>query len=226
MLLIIVGGGRVGEELIKFADRIGAEVRVIEKNSSRCAELSRKYPIKVYQGDGSEARILEAAGAREADVLIACTDDDEVNAKVASLAKKMFYVPHVIARTNSMLTPVDMFKDYADVVIRQGELLVEAIKKHIVGGNTELIYDKGEIAIVRVKPPADSPLIGAKLDKYYSTGELMVIKLERGLPKLLGKDDSIMYGGDYLIIGKRDTVLFLLSFALPSATRASESSGV
>lgn len=221
-----MGGGKVGEELVKFTSRMGMDVRVVEKSSKRCAELSGRYPIRVYQGDGSEARILEAAGAREADVLIACTDDDEVNAKVVALAKKTFYVPHVIARTNSLTTPIDVFKDYADVTIRQGELLVEAIKKHIMGGGVEIIYEKDDIVVARVKPPVDSPLIGARLEKHYSAGEVLVLKIERGSVKPLSGDDSIMYGEDYLIVGRKESVFFLVSFALPSTSRASESSGV
>ncbi len=226
MILVIVGGGRVGEELIKFAEGLNMDVRVIERKATRCAELSRKYTVRIYQGDAVESRILEAAGTGEADILIACTDDDKVNIAVSKLAKENFYVPFVVARTNSLMTPIDELSRYADAVVSQGEILAEALKRYLVGKTTDLLYDDRRIAIVRLDPPADSPLIGSNLGRYISAGELAIMEVSNGKLKPLDNKDTITYGKRYLIAGKRDTIFFLLSFTLPASLRSPESSGV
>ena len=56
--------------------------------------------MRAIRGDALVPPTLEAAGALQADVLVACTQSDEDNLVISLLAKKHFNIARVIARVN------------------------------------------------------------------------------------------------------------------------------
>lgn len=96
MRTVIVGGGRIGRFLAKELE----DFVIIERESIRAQNLSRELGYEhVILGDGTDMATLERAGARQADALLAITNHDRTNLKVALTAKGMG-VPRVIARCN------------------------------------------------------------------------------------------------------------------------------
>ena len=96
MRTVIVGGGRIGRFLAKDLD----DFVIIERERVRAENLSRELGDEhVILGDGTDMATLERAGARQADALLAITNQDRTNLKVALAAKGMG-VPRVIARCN------------------------------------------------------------------------------------------------------------------------------
>ena len=50
--------------------------------------------------DGTDAGILENAGIKKAQILLAVTDNDNINSMIAQIASKIYNVPNVYARFN------------------------------------------------------------------------------------------------------------------------------
>ncbi len=104
MNAVIVGGGKVGSHLAKTLAGRGAKVVVVEEDEARCDLISREMGeagVRLVHGDGDEPSVLDAAGARGADVVIAATGHDEDNLVVSLLGKREYQVPMTLARVNN-----------------------------------------------------------------------------------------------------------------------------
>ena len=95
MYLIIVGAGLVSQQLVAIATEQGHKVAVIEKQEKRAREIMQQFDVQVFHGDISQANILEEAGAKNADGIIATTKDDTVNL-MAMVLGKQYQVKHLI----------------------------------------------------------------------------------------------------------------------------------
>ena len=95
---IIVGCGRLGAKIANAMSDREENVLVIDKSESSNKRLSLDFGgINIY-GDGMDIATLKEAEIEKASVLIAVTDDDNINIMVAQMAKELFKVPRVIAR--------------------------------------------------------------------------------------------------------------------------------
>ncbi|MBS3786683.1 NAD-binding protein [Candidatus Bipolaricaulota bacterium] len=100
MRVIIAGLGDIGTQLAEdLTVREGFELVLVDQDEEKCESLSGEYDALVLHGDGTEPELLESAGARQADALIATTDSDALNMVIAVLGKK-FDVPRVVAKLN------------------------------------------------------------------------------------------------------------------------------
>jgi NhaP-type Na+/H+ or K+/H+ antiporter/Trk K+ transport system NAD-binding subunit len=111
MRVLIVGGGRVGRALTTRLENRGEQVVIIESDDEQLERL-RQLGYTARRGDGTDRATLRKAGAENAAVLAATTNDDDVNLLVAQLGRNSFDVERVIARVNTPAN-VDAFEDLA-----------------------------------------------------------------------------------------------------------------
>lgn len=79
MRIVIVGAGAVGSYLAERLSSEGLDVIVIEADEEKAAELQDRLDALVIVGNGASAAVLESAGVRGADLLIAVSNSDGVN---------------------------------------------------------------------------------------------------------------------------------------------------
>ena len=80
MKIIILGAGQVGRTAAHHLAREAAnEVTVVDINDELLRDLQDRLDIRTLVGSGTHPSVLEAAGARDADIFIALTNSDEVN---------------------------------------------------------------------------------------------------------------------------------------------------
>ena len=96
MYIIVAGGGKVGFYLARELIAQGHEVLLIEKSSTRCAQIAAELGNVVQRGNADEATVLAEAGTNRAGVMVAVTGDDEDNLVICQVAKRRFNVPRVI----------------------------------------------------------------------------------------------------------------------------------
>jgi trk system potassium uptake protein TrkA len=96
--IVIVGCGRLGSHLANQLSREGNSVVVIDTDESTFSDLSPDFSGFRVKGDAAQMAVLKEAKLKMADVLIATTHEDNVNLMVAQVARKVFRVPHVLAR--------------------------------------------------------------------------------------------------------------------------------
>ena len=96
--IIIVGCGRLGSSL---ADQLSSEnknVTIIDINEKAFRRLPLSYGGLTVEGDGTDMDVLTSCKGKETDILIACTDNDDINIMAAQLAKQIFKIKKVIVR--------------------------------------------------------------------------------------------------------------------------------
>ena len=89
MNIIICGAGKTGAHAAEILSADGADVTVIDENQTLLDMLADALDVAILVGQPSAAKDLKAAGVADADVVIAVTDDDEVNLLCASTASYM-----------------------------------------------------------------------------------------------------------------------------------------
>ena len=100
MKVILVGAGRALYFLAQTFRRNGHAVTLVVRDAAECARLATETEATVVHGDGSNARVLEDAGARVADLVLAATASDADNLVVCQEARIRFAVPRVVALVN------------------------------------------------------------------------------------------------------------------------------
>lgn len=88
MFIIIIGGGRTGKAILQAAAQDHIEAVVIEKELAQAEEISLQFDCTVIHADATASDILETAGVRNAEAVIATTASDAVNLMCLMLAKQ------------------------------------------------------------------------------------------------------------------------------------------
>jgi trk system potassium uptake protein TrkA len=97
--IVILGCGRVGARLAIALDREGHQVSIIDRNPDAFRRfLDESFNGQVVVGVGIDEDVLRRAGIEGADVFVAATDLDNVNAMASQICQLIFKVPKVIAR--------------------------------------------------------------------------------------------------------------------------------
>ena len=85
---LLLGGGRTAELLAESLIARGLDIGVIERRPERAGELSARFgQAIVYQGDITDADLLEQADVSGQDVVIALTGEDHANVLACLYAK-------------------------------------------------------------------------------------------------------------------------------------------
>jgi trk system potassium uptake protein TrkA len=135
MNILIAGAGNVGRYLAHILVEADHVVTVIERDDLVVERARQESGARIVHGDASEPSVLETAGIRGMDVVVAATGDDEDNIVVSNLAKFEFEVPHVVARVKNALNTWLYEPDIGvDVVVSAPHTIAELIERQVVLG--------------------------------------------------------------------------------------------
>ncbi len=122
--IIVAGSGRFGSAIADSLSLSGFDVTVIDKDEKSFLHLSISYGGFQYLGDATDIDVLRAAGIERASMLIACTNNDNVNSLIAQVASRIFSVKKVFARIGEK-EKIDLIEGYNIVPICPFELSLE-----------------------------------------------------------------------------------------------------
>ncbi|WP_336056496.1 Trk system potassium transporter TrkA [Nitratireductor sp. CH_MIT9313-5] len=174
MKVIICGAGRVGYGI---AERLAAEqndVSVIDTSAELIRTMRDTLDVRGFVGHGAHPDIMAAAGAEQADMIIAVTLYDEVNMTACQVAHSLFNVPTKIARirSQSYLHPhyMDLFsRDHLpiDVIISPEMEVGEMVLRRIaLPGATDVVrFADGNVAMVAIECLDECPVINTPLSQ-------------------------------------------------------------
>jgi trk system potassium uptake protein len=98
MRVIVCGAGQVGSTIARHLATEGIDVTVVDSSPEQARRIDESYDVRGMVGHASHPEVLERAGARDADMLIAVTRSDEVNMVACQVAYSLFNVGRRIAR--------------------------------------------------------------------------------------------------------------------------------
>jgi trk system potassium uptake protein TrkA len=167
MFVIIISGGRVGSHLATLLLELGHKVRLIENRPQIIDLLHRELPTEViHAGDPLDPHVMEHAGVRQAQVLVAVAADDSTNLATAYLAKYEFEVPRVISRVNNPRYAWLFRKELGvDVMLNAADILARLIQEEMSLGDMMplLKLRRGKYTLVEEKVPEGAPVLGTMI---------------------------------------------------------------
>jgi len=170
MKILILGAGQVGSSLAENLAHEANDITIIDKNEDTLHLLQDRLDIRTVTGHASHPDILRAAGAEDADMLVAVTDSDETNMVACQIAYSVFHTPTKIARIRAIeyLSQPNLFSTTAlpiDFLISPEQLITDYIKRLIEhpGALQVLDFADGQVQLVGVKAYYGGPLVGHEL---------------------------------------------------------------
>lgn len=201
MIIVVMGGGKVGESLTRRILEDQHEIRLIEAEKERCIRLANELDIEVICGDGTDVRVLETAGVDEADCFIAVSGNDADNIVASQLAKNHFGAKKVIARANDPRNMEMMHVLGVDYAVSSTEIIARIIEQEANLMEFHLVasLNKGKGQILSVKLEADTALQGkAVKDIVFPRGSLL-ISVVRNEKLIIPSGATVLEGGDEII---------------------------
>ena len=175
MKIIIVGAGEVGYHI---AGRLAYEdknVVVIDKNADAVKRVTDNLDVQVLNASGSSPKVLEKAGIKEAEILLAVTDSDEANLVACLVANMLSPATKKLARLrNSDFDPYhptfSIEAPHIDTVINPEIEVVKTITRMMkVPGAVDVgEFADGRVKLVGIKIDETSPMAGLKLSDFVS----------------------------------------------------------
>ncbi|PZQ99604.1 MAG: Trk system potassium transporter TrkA [Cereibacter sphaeroides] len=212
MKVIICGAGQVGWQIARHLSGERNEVTVVDNNAELVRRATDTLDVKGVTGFASHPEVLERAGARDADMIIAATHSDEVNMVTCEVAHAIFSIPRKIARlrTQGYLDPQygDLFATRnlpIDVVISPEKEVAEAALQRLaapaafdtesfMGGKAQLLG----IALDEDCPVLNTPL--RQLSDLFSTLRAIVVGVRREERLFAPDPNDELYADDQIYV--------------------------
>ncbi len=99
--ILILGAGRVGSSVAQQLVLEQHNVTIVDENPANLKLLQDRYDLRTVAGLPASPAVMEAAGAADADLLLAVTPADEVNMVACKIAHELFRVPVRLARVRA-----------------------------------------------------------------------------------------------------------------------------
>ena len=129
--VLIVGCGRLGSSLANILSEQNKNVTIIDIDVNAFRKLSSSHGGLSLEGDGSDIDHLMYAGANQADVLIAATDDDDTNIMIGQIARQVFGIKIVLVRLYDTSKQV-AYENLGIISICPANLSIDEIKRHVM----------------------------------------------------------------------------------------------
>ena len=191
MKVIICGAGQVGWQIARHLSGENNDVTVVDNNAELVRRATEALDVQGVAGFASYPDVLEQAGARDADMVIAATYSDEVNMVTCQVAHSVFEIPRKIARlrAQSYLTAIysDLYRREhmpIDVVISPEREVAEAALQRLsapAAFDTESFLE-GKSQLLGILLEEDCPVVNTplrQLTDLFSTLSAIVVGIRR-----------------------------------------------
>lgn len=199
--VIVVGCGRVGSQLATLLSVDGHNVTVIDKDPDSFRRLGTTFNGVTVRGLGFDEDVLEEAGVRECDTFAAVTNLDNTNLMAAEVARKIFGVPHVVARLYNPQrerTYQQLDLDY----VCGTTLVAESLLDKIQSGHGHHIDSFGDVEIVEFRLRDDAA--GKLVREVEIEHQVRVAAIARGKTTFVPNSDTQLAVGDVLVASVKD----------------------
>ncbi|MEM9524030.1 MAG: Trk system potassium transporter TrkA [Pseudomonadota bacterium] len=212
MKVIICGAGQVGWQIARHLSSERNDVTVVDNNPDLVARVADTLDVQGLTGFASYPDVLERAGARDADMIIAATFSDEVNMVTCQVAHSVFAIPRKIARlrSQSYLTAIysDLYRrDHMpiDVVISPEREVADAALQRL---NAPAAFDtesflSGKAQLLGISLDADCAVLDTplrQLSELFSTLRARVVGVRRRGHLFVPSPGDQLFEGDQIYL--------------------------
>lgn len=217
MKILILGAGVTGSSVAGALASEENDIVVVDFRTELLDALKERFDIATVAGNAAHPRVLEQAGARTADIIIAVTDSDETNMLACVIINALYSRPKTIARVRA----VDYLKNPrlfgpegipVDIVISPEQIVMEAIRNLIEFPGVQHISDfaDGLVRLFSVRVVTDGILTGKEvkiLKERLVGGKIRVVAIFRqGIPMDVSGEAIIETGDEVFFVAPREEV--------------------
>ncbi len=204
--VMIVGGGMVGFYLASRLEKMGVDVKLIEQNTERCAEIADKLTgTMILNGDGSDLALLREEDAGKMDVVFAVTGLDDKNL-LCSLLVKQLGAKKILSRVNRSAY-IKLFEMVGvDRAVSPGQVTADAVLQRVIGGEEVITLsdERMELMDFIVRPKAK--IIGKTIIKELPRDALVGLVIRDGIPAVPAEDFKAAVGDRIFVMSMPDVV--------------------
>ena len=209
MKVIILGAGKVGESSARNLSQDGYDISIVDLNKNKVDELQDRLDIAAIIGHAAHPSTFKKAGADKETILLAVTNNDEVNIAACQIAKNKFSVKKTICRfkDSTYLDCLDSFGgSIIDIPISPENEVTSHLKELIDHPGAEQIeeFADGKVKLVSVKVKKTGRLV----DKALRTIEDDMPGVDSYIPTIYRKGKPFIPNGD-TIVKEGDEVYFV-----------------
>jgi len=212
MKVIICGAGQVGWQIARHLSGENNDVTVVDNNPELVRRATETLDVQGVAGFASYPDVLERAGARDADMIIAATYSDEVNMVTCQVAHSVFEIPRKIARLRSQSYLTAIYSDLyrrehmpIDVVISPEREVAEAALQRLAAPaafDTESFLE-GKSQLLGILIEEDCPVVNTplrQLTDLFSTLSAIVVGIRREGTLFAPESADQVFVGDEIYI--------------------------
>jgi trk system potassium uptake protein TrkA len=206
MNIVICGAGHVGLHASQVLVGAGHRVTIVDTDAGRLRAIQDTLDAATLRGSCSEPRTLIDAGVGKADLVVAATNNDEVNLLSASLAKGLG-ATRVVARVHHRAFFEKSVFDYAGHLGIDRLICPEYATAHAIaralrnpGAIAIEMFARGSIEIQEFPVPAESPAVGKSLPELKLPPKTRLVGISRDQFVFLPRADSRIESGDVVIL--------------------------
>jgi len=206
MNIIICGAGRVGFSISKQLSAQGHSITVIDQSSEFIQKINETQDVKGVVGRATYPSVLEKAGAEDADMIIAVTQNDETNMVICQVAYSIFKIDKKIAHLRGQeFLGGKWGKLYGesnlpiDVIISPELEVAKSLQRKLEapGALDSVPFAGGKIKVLEIDIDKKCPLVNTEPSK-----------LTQKFPELKANILGVIRGEKFVILKKKDKILF------------------
>ena len=219
MKVIICGAGQVGWQIARHLSGERNDVTVVDNNADLVRRATDTLDVQGIAGFASYPDVLDRAGARDAEMIIAATHSDEVNMVTCQVAHSVFGINRKIARLRSQSYLDAIYSDLyrrdhmpIDVVISPEKEVANAALLRLsapAAFDTEVFMD-GKAHLLGITLDGDCPVVNTplrQLTDLFSTLRAVVVGVRRdGTLFAPESKDQLFVGDDCYLFCHRDDI--------------------
>ena len=213
MRAIVVGAGDVGYDVARMLSQQRHDVTVIDTDPAKIEHVRETLDVMAIQGSGTSTRTLFDANIRDAELLVAVTDVDEVNIIASMMAERAAREGEqtiTIARVRSeefmsdkSLLSLDELG--IDLIIHPEESTaaeVVALLKRAAA--TDIVdFCDGRVQLVGIRLDQDSPVVGMPLHELAKRNDHLqfrVMAISRGIRSIVPDGNAALHPRDHVFV--------------------------
>lgn len=207
MKIVIIGSGKVGSKISQQLAIEGHDVVVIDNDPVKINELSNNQDVMCIEGNAVSFEVQQQAGVDEADLVIACTDSDEIN-MISSLLAKKHGAQRTIARVRNpeYYDQLPFIKEEMglSMAINPEMMAADMISRVLLfpAANSVESFAGGNVELMEFVLSKNNPLVGMSLMDINSTFKVkvLIVAIQRGDQVIIPTGNDILQAEDHIYV--------------------------
>lgn len=205
MKCIIIGAGKVGFNIAQMLSMEDHDVVVIEQDEERMKIIDEALDVQVIKGSGSSWSVLEEAGVKTADMMVAVTEADELNMIACFIAKQCGVTTTVARVRNPEYAETPAFSNGQlvgiDLIINPEMVTAYEISKIVKNPEALSVeyYANRRVQMLELEVNPKQIINGVKL-KELDTSKFVIVSIMRNQSMIVPAGEDIITAGDRIFV--------------------------